>query len=63
LKSQTGRKTKTVQWFSDLKKRPQDISDDRKIVKSQVKIKHKEKKQKYNFSNELEFINHNFPQM
>ena len=36
LKSQPGRKTKTVQWFSDLKKRPQDISDDRKVVKSQV---------------------------
>jgi hypothetical protein len=33
------RKTsKTVKWFSDLKKKPQDISEDRKIVKSQVRM-------------------------
>ena len=35
-RSQNPRTTKTVQWFSDLKKKPQDISEDRKIVKSQV---------------------------
>ena len=33
----SSRPTKTVQWVSDLKKRPQDISSDRKIVKVQVK--------------------------
>ena len=32
----SSRPTKTVQWVSDLKKRPQDISSDRKIVKVQV---------------------------
>ena len=33
------RKTsKTVKWFSDLKKKPQDISEDRKVVKSQVRM-------------------------
>ena len=30
------RKAKSVQWVSDIKKRPQDISNNRKIVKSQV---------------------------
>ena len=30
------RKAKSVQWVSDIKKRPQDISSNRKIVKSQV---------------------------
>jgi len=29
-------KSKTVQWFSDLRKKPEDISDDRKVVKVQV---------------------------
>ena len=29
-------KTKTVQWFADLKRKPEEISDDRKVVKSQV---------------------------
>ena len=32
----SSRPTKSVQWVSDLKKRPQDISSDRKIVKVQV---------------------------
>ena len=32
----SSRKTKSVQWVSDIKKKPQDISSDRKIVKSQV---------------------------
>ena len=31
--------TKTVQWFADLRKRPEDISDDRKVVKCQVEQK------------------------
>ena len=38
MRSTSGRpqSTKSVQWVSDLKKRPQDISSDRKIVKVQV---------------------------
>ena len=38
MRSTSGRpqSTKRVQWVSDLKKRPQDISSDRKIVKVQV---------------------------
>ena len=38
MRSNSGRpqSTKSVQWVSDLKKRPQDISSDRKIVKVQV---------------------------
>ena len=31
--------TKTVQWFADFRKRPEDISDDRKVVKCQVEKK------------------------
>ena len=34
----TSRKAKSVQWVSDIKKKPQDISSDRKIVKSQVLV-------------------------
>jgi hypothetical protein len=33
--------TKSVQWVSDTKKRPQDISSDRKVVKVQVQEKFK----------------------
>ena len=32
----SSRPAKSVQWVSDLKKKPQDISSDRKIVKVQV---------------------------
>ncbi len=32
---------KSVQWVSDLKKRPQDISEDRKVVKRQVRKREK----------------------
>ena len=47
MRSTSGRpqSTKSVQWVSDLKKRPQDISSDRKIVKVQVgKKRGKQKK-------------------
>ena len=32
---------KTVQWLVDTKKRPEDISQDRKVVKYQVKHRYK----------------------
>ena len=48
MRSTSGRpqSTKSVQWVSDLKKRPQDISSDRKIVKVQVGIAKKKKVKK-----------------